>query len=165
MKQTEQPELELTDRLNWIAENLRICTKKGEIINLYPNIGQLQLHNSIEIQRSKGLPVRICLLKPRRVGWSTWCEADAFCDVFNRPNISALAVSADDQATDEIFRMTKMFHDELPFKRPTEYSNRKEIIYSKPHRSRIVAMSSGKVVLGRGATFQRLPFGGMLRGN
>ena len=147
---------ELNDKLNWIAENLRIITKRGDVVNLRPNFGQLQLHNSMQVQRDKGLPVRICLLKPRRVGWSTWCVGDSFCDIYNTANLSALEVSADDDSTDAIFRMAKRMNDSLPVQRKTEYSNRKEIVFSQPHGSRIIAQTAGKIVLGRGSTFQRL---------
>jgi len=144
------------DRLNWIADNLKIITKSGELVNLYPNIGQMMLHNSMEVQRSRGVPVKICLLKPRQVGWSTWSVADTFCDVVNRHNLSAIVVSADDDATDSIFKMARLMNEELPYKMPTEFSNRKEIVFGSPHRSRIIAQTAGKMVLGRGSTYKRV---------
>jgi hypothetical protein len=144
------------DRIDWISERLKIINKSGEMVSLWPNYGQLKLAKSIDLQRLRNIPVRIVLLKPRQVGWSTWSIADAFCDVYNKPNCNAIAVSADEDATDSVFRMAKLMHDQISPQRPTDYSNRKEIIYSHPHGSRFIAQTAGKKVLGRGSTFKRV---------
>lgn len=137
-------------RLNWIAENLRIINKDSEIVPLEPNIGQLMLNNAINLQRNRGLPVRIILLKPRQVGWSTWIEGDMFAEVYANKNIKGASISVDEDATNTLFEMTKLFYDELPTpKRETVYSNRKEISFAKPHRSSIIAQTAGKKVLAR----------------
>lgn len=121
---------------------------------LEPNIGQLMLNKVINSQRSAGFPVRILLLKPRQVGWSTWTEAEAFADINFNPNRTALCVSADTDSTDLVFNMTKLFQDCLPprFKRTTVANNSKNIIYKKPHRSKFLTQTAGKDVLGRGGT-------------
>jgi hypothetical protein len=137
-------------RLHWIAENLRITNKDSEIVPLEPNIGQLMLNNAINLQRSRNLPVRIVLLKPRQVGWSTWIEGDMFAEVYANKNIKGASISVDEDATNTLFEMTKLFYDELPPpKRGTVYSNRKEISFAKPHRSSIIAQTAGKTVLAR----------------
>jgi len=154
----DNKKIELISSLNWIRENLRIINKSGNIVNLEPNIGQLMLNKVINEQRSAGFPVRILLLKPRQVGWSTWSEGEAFFDINTRPNRTALCVSADTDSTDLVFNMTKLFQDFLPlgYKRDTVANNSKAIIYKKPHRSKFVTQTAGKDVLGRGGTIHFL---------
>jgi len=144
----------MDNSLDWIRRNLKIVNKAGDLVQLIPNIGQLLLHKSIELQRSKGLPVRIILLKPRQVGWSTWSEAEGFYEINNRANRTALVVSADTEATDFVFNMTKRYQEYMrpEMKRRTDASNRKEIVYSSPWSSRFVTQTAGKDVLGRGGT-------------
>jgi len=138
----------------WIQRNLKIIDKLGNLIGLDPNIGQLMLAKMIIKQRRLGLPVRIVLLKPRQVGWSTWSEAEAFCFINNNPNRTALVVSADLDSTNLVFNMAKLYQDQMPadIRLATKASSRKEIIYAKPHRSRFLTQTAGKDVLGRGGT-------------
>ena len=70
----------------WIKQNLSIIDKKGDLIRLFPNIGQLMLAKMMVRQRRAGFPVRIVLLKPRQVGWSTWSEAEGFHFINNNKN-------------------------------------------------------------------------------
>jgi len=60
--------------------------------------------------------------------------------------------SADQEATDKVFKMAKMFQDNMPpySIKKTKYSSRKEIVYDDPHRSSFLCQTSGKGVLGRG---------------
>jgi len=145
-----------TDRLAWIKENLKIIDKDGQLVPLKANEGQLILFNTMNEQRGRGLPVRIALLKPRQVGWTTWTEAEGFYDVYHRKNWNAMAVSMDTDSTDVVFGMTKLFHQEMPNQRATDNTNRKEIVFSKPHRSRFVAQTAGKVGVGRSFRSQYL---------
>ena len=144
--------------LNWIAENLRIINKSGELVNLEPNEGQYMLSKAISEQRNRGLPVRIVLLKPRQVGWSTWSEAELFCQINMKPNRTALVVSADTESTDMVFNMTRLFQDQMPkiYRKATRSSNRKEIVFDSPHRSKFLTQTAGKDVLGRGGTVHYL---------
>jgi len=149
--------MEPTDTLssiNWIAENLEIINKDGQLVPLDPNDGQLMLASVIQRQRDAGFPVRILLLKPRQVGWSTWSEGEGFYEVNSRKNWTALCVSADTESTDMVFNMTRTFQSHLPKKiqRPTVASNRKEIRYKEPHGSKFLTQTAGKDVLGRGGT-------------
>lgn len=141
--------IDTLDRLNWLSLNLRIIDKEGRLVRLYPNIQQIRLNNTVELQRSLGLPVRVVILKARQIGMSTWVEGLGFCDVYHKGNWSALAVSKDTDSTDTIFRMAKLFQEEVPVKLATDNSNRKEIIFSRPHRSRFMSQTAGKIGVGR----------------
>ena len=138
----------------WIQRNLKIIDKLGNLVGLGPNIGQLMLAKMIMRQRKAGLPVRIVLLKPRQVGWSTWSEAEGFYYINNFPNRTALVVSADLDSTNLVFNMTKLYQDQMPadIRLPTKASTRKEIVFADPHRSKFLTQTAGKDVLGRGGT-------------
>jgi intein/homing endonuclease len=146
------------DRVFWIRNNLRIITKDGRLIRLEPNIGQMMLHNSVQLQRERGLPVRVKLLKPRQVGWTTWTIAEGFYEVYSKPNWKAMAVSVDSDSTDNIFKMARTYHEELPasLQRKMDNTNKKEIVYSRPHRSSIISQTAGKLSLGRSFMAQYL---------
>lgn len=138
----------------WIKRNLQIIDKEGLLRPLEPNIGQLMLAKMIIRQRQAGFPVRIVLLKPRQVGWSTWSEAEGFYYINAYPNRTALVVSADLDSTNLVFNMTKLYQQQMPeaLRLPTTASTRKEIVFAPPHRSRFITQTAGKDVLGRGGT-------------
>ena len=137
----------------WISDNLKIINKDGVLVPLVANVGQIMLDNVVELQRSHGYPVRIILLKPRQVGWSTWSEALGFHYINTTSQRSALVVSADIDSTDFVFRMSKTFqsHINKGIRFKTSASSRKEIVY-KDSGSRFITQTAGKDVLGRGGT-------------
>ncbi|MCJ7482648.1 MAG: hypothetical protein MUO31_06755 [Thermodesulfovibrionales bacterium] len=142
----------VSTRLGWIAENLKIQNKAGRLVHLVANDGQILLNDTMEEQRRRSLPVRIVLLKPRQVGWTTWSEAEGFYDAYFRPNWQVFIGSLDTDSTDHVFSMTKLFLSEIADPKPTDATNRKEIIFSAPHRSKIIAQTAGKEGFGRGYT-------------
>lgn len=140
------------DRVNWMAKYLKIMTMEGNIEPLVLNDAQLKVHNTLELQRKAGLPMRIIVLKARREGVSTYSEARFFSEINFKQNRIACICSADLESSHKVFRMTKLFQDSLPksMKRGTDYSNRNEISYAAPHRSVFAVQTAGKDVLGRG---------------
>ena len=146
-----------TTYINWMRENLKIKDKEtARLIPFYPNLAQRRVWNTMELQASRNLPVRILIAKARQEGVSTLIEAAAFTMINFHPNTIAQVVSADDDSTDLVFSMSKLMQDELPghIRRPTIRSSRKEIAYAKPHRSKFIVQTAGKDVLGRGGTIQ-----------
>lgn len=140
------------DAMNWMAQYLKISTVHGQIRPLVANIAQLKVHNTLLLQEKAGVGIRALILKARREGVSTYVAGRFFMECNILPNRTATVVSADAEATDKVFKMTTRFQDHMPpnFKRPTDYSSRKEIIYSAPHSSAIQCYTAGKEVLGRG---------------
>jgi len=137
----------------WMDANLKIVDMDGKISPLSLNTAQRMLHKTIEeIQLQKGYPVRIIVCKARREGVSTYSEARFFYEINQRRHVNAVVVSADIASTNKVFRMAKLFQKHLPkkIKRATEFSNRKEIVYSEPHGSAFAAQTAGTDVLGRG---------------
>jgi hypothetical protein len=138
-----------------MRENLKIRDKAtARLVPLNPNLAQLKVWNTMELQRSRELPVRVLIAKARQEGVSTLIEGTNFAMINHHPNTVAQVVSADDDSTDQVFSMTKLMQQEMPGynRRPTVRSSRKEIAYSAPHRSKFVVQTAGKDVLGRGGT-------------
>ena len=140
------------DPITYMQNYLKIVTMEGDLSPLHCNLAQLKVHNSLERQRTAGLPQRAIVLKARREGVSTYAEGRCFYEINARPRRNACICSADLDASNKVFKMAKLFQDSMPegLKRPTDYSNRKEIVYSAPHMSSFFAATAGKDVLGRG---------------
>lgn len=146
---------EVADSLSFPAfaeRALRIITMQGQLAWLRLNLPQRKVHSILLKQEEAGFPMRAIILKARREGVSTLVEARYFREINRRQMRYACVCSADTDATDKVFKMTSLFQQEIPpdLKRPTDYSNRKEIIYSAPHRSQFLCQTAGKDVLGRG---------------
>lgn len=163
MQATASPQIDIQANwekttIGWQRRNLKIVTKKPDLVNLHHNIAQLQLINARELQRKKNYPVRIIIVKARQKGLSTGEAADTFEDINRNPNKHACLISVDIDSTNKVFRMIRIFQQEMPsdVKRITVASNRKEIAYAEPHRSSILCQTAGKEVLGRGGTTQRV---------
>lgn len=146
------------DPVNWMRQYLKIVTMDGTLCPLSLNLAQLKVHNTLEMQRREGFPMRAMVLKARREGVSTYSEGRCFHEINVHPMRNAAIVSADDDATDKVFGMAKLFQEKMPsgLKRPTQYSSKKEIVYADPHRSSLHAYTAGKKVLGRGGQLHYL---------
>ncbi len=138
-------------RRDWIQTNLKIMDRHARISPLNLNVGQLMFFDVMDRIRKAKQPVRIVLLKPRRVGWTTASCADAFFESWSIQNWRSMVVSVDADSTENVFRMIHLFNEELAedLRRPMDATNRKEIIFSAPHRSSLLAQTAGKVALGR----------------
>lgn len=150
----EEPNLDI---LGWMMRNLFIRHQDtGELVIFRPNCAQLRLWGAINAQMSRDLPVRLIIVKARQEGVSTLIEGLLFQMINRYPDKLAQVVSADTDSTNLVFTMSKLFHEQMPsdLKRPTDYSNKKEIVYSAPHRSKLMVQTAGKDVLGRGGTAQ-----------
>jgi len=136
----------------YARRNLKIITMAGRLEFLNLNEPQLRVHDILEAQREAGLPMRAIVLKARREGVSTYVSARYFREVNRLPNRGACICSADEASTNKVFGMTKLFQSEIPAdtRRETDYSSRKEIVYSAPHRSALACQTAGTDVLGRG---------------
>lgn len=137
---------------SYASEALKIVTMDGRLEFLNLNAPQLKVHSVMLAQQEASLPMRVLVLKARREGVSTYVSGRYYREINRMPLRYACVCSADIEATDKVFKMVSLFQDEIPgeFKRPTDYSNRKEIIYSAPHRSQFLCQTAGKDVLGRG---------------
>jgi hypothetical protein len=139
--------------LYWMAQNLKIIDVDGNIVPLSLNFAQHRVHKTLyEIQEKNNLPIRAVICKARREGVSTYIAGRLFTEVNKTPRRYACVCSADLDASNKVFKMVRFFQDQITdeWRLLTEYSNRKEIVYSAPHGSEFVVQTAGKDVLGRG---------------
>ena len=153
---------------DYIETCLKIRTKSGAIIPFKLNAAQQKLYDVARKQQESGRPVRIIILKARQLGFSTLAEALIFHACATRPNSTALIVTHREDATANLFRMSKLYYDELPeeVKPMLRTSNAQEIIFENPTRStkekaerpglrsRIRCATAGGKGIGRSDTLQ-----------
>jgi len=139
-------------------DGFKILTKTEGMIDLVPNWQQCRLITAVGMQQGLGLPIRILILKFRQGGFSTAVEAIIFkhCDTI--PYKRGFVCAHDEDSSETLFRMTKLYYDEQPpgRRKPTDYSSKKEIMWSAPHRSLMQVQTAGKVSLGRSKTIDYL---------
>ena len=122
---------------DYIESCLKIRTKSGAVIPFRLNAAQKKLYDVARRQQEAGRPVRIIILKARQLGFSTLTEGLIFHACATRPNTNALIVTHREDATANLFRMSKLFYDELPepVKPMLRTSNAQELVFENPTRS------------------------------
>lgn len=122
---------------DYIENCLKIRTKSGAVIPFRLNAAQRKLYAVARRQQEQGKPVRIIILKARQLGFSTLTEGLIFHACATRPNTNALIVTHREDATANLFRMSKLFYDELPepIKPMLRTSNAQELVFENPTRS------------------------------
>ena len=157
----------LLNCLQFIQLFLKIRTKDGHIIPFLLNEPQRRLYEVIRKQWQAGKPVRIIILKARQMGFSTLTEAVIFWLAVTAFNVECMIVAHTDEATKNLFRMSKRFYDHLPDKlKPMQQSsNAQELVFAKPARqkgnakglnSRIRCATAGGDGIGRSYTLKAL---------
>ena len=146
----------------YIEEFLKIKTKDSQISSFKMNKPQLKLYNLLKKQSEEGKPQRVIILKARQMGFSTLTEAILFKRTATRANVTSGIIAHKDDATTNLFNMSKLYLNELPevLKPQTKASNAKEIIFDNREntglRSKIKCMTAGGDSVGRSDTFQNL---------
>ena len=143
-------------RWAWIAENLSIIGKDGDVRRMLPNRGQCHLIAAMQLQESKGLPVRIILLKSRQFGGSTAIQADIFARCYLLENRRSFTCAHDAMATNNLYGMTKFYQLSMDkrVKLPTDAVNGYELAFSQPHGGRMRIATAGTPDAARSGTFQ-----------
>ena len=113
---------------------------------------QKRLAAAIDHERRMGRAPKIVVLKSRRIGASTLAEAELFRECHCRAHKQALVVAHNSDSADTIFKMSKLFYDELPqgMKPPTKYETKK-LIHFDHNGSRMQVVVAGEA---RGYTAQ-----------
>ena len=149
---------------------LKIRTKAGEIIPFEWNAPQERLYSEIKQQVDAGLPVRLVVLKARQEGISTMTESLIFHRTATQFNTDSLIIAHQEDATANLFRMSKLFYEELPkpLKPMLKASNAQELLFENPTRraddkqrrpglrSRIRCVTAGGKGIGRSDTVRNL---------
>ena len=100
--------------MDYIENCLKIKTKSGTVVPFRLNDAQRKLYAVAKRQQDAGKPVRLIILKARQLGFSTLTEGLIFHACATRKNVNALIVAHREDATANLFRMSKLFYDELP---------------------------------------------------
>ncbi|MNC10429.1 Terminase-like family protein [compost metagenome] len=131
---------------------------------------QRKIDAAIEAQRAARKPVRLIILKYRQGGASTYTEGRIFHDTSMNKLTNSLIVAHEDDASTNLFNMSKLFYDELPdeLKPMKKASNAKEVVFENPTmdpsekkrnpglRSRIKIASANNMGAGRSSTIHNL---------
>lgn len=153
---------------DYIEHCLKIRTKSGAVVPFHLNAAQRKLYDVARAQQERGHGVRIIILKARQLGFSTLTEGLIFHACATRSNTNALIVTHREDATANLFRMSKLFYDELPepVKPMLRASNAQELVFENPTRSakekaerpglrsRIRCATAGGKGIGRSDTLQ-----------
>lgn len=128
----------------YIQAFLKIKTKDNKIVPFLLNEPQLKLYDVIKQQSKKQVPIRLIILKARQMGFSTLTEALIFHRTATKENISSMIITHKDEATTNLFNMSKLFFDYLPviLKPMKKASNAKEIIFENPTKKDIQKLSN-----------------------
>ena len=124
--------------MDYIENCLKIKTKSGTVVPFRLNDAQRKLYAVAKRQQDAGKPVRLIILKARQLGFSTLTEGLIFHACATRKNVNALIVAHREDATANLFRMSKLFYDELPapVKPMLRASNAQELVFENPSKLR-----------------------------
>lgn len=149
---------------------LKIRTKEGRLKDFSLNTMQRKIDATIEQLRQQQKPVRIIILKYRQGGASTYTEGRIFHSTTMNKLTNSLIVAHEEDASTNLFNMSKLFYDELPseIKPMRKSSNAKELVFENPTldpeekrdnpglRSRIKIATANNMGAGRSATIHNL---------
>ncbi|MDD3089948.1 MAG: hypothetical protein PHT95_08410, partial [Candidatus Omnitrophica bacterium] len=93
------------------------------------NRPQRILHAIVEKQRQEMGCVRIVLDKARRFGGSTYIEGRGYWKTSLNFNYNAFVLAHEEDSTDTLFSMARLFHERNPIKPATKYSSKKELLF------------------------------------
>lgn len=155
----------------WYIENfLKIRDKRAEIIPFKLNQAQNIVNDLIDKCEEEQRLKRFIVLKARQMGLSTLFEGLIFQDSATQDNKNSLIIAHEEQASTNLFNMSKLFFDYLPdlIKPMKKYSNGKVLQFENPTsddsekavnpglRSKITIATAGAGEVGRSATIHNL---------
>ena len=126
----------LRDAKKYIEAFLCIKTKESEIVPFRLNSAQNRLYECIKEQQAEGKPIRIIILKSRQMGFSTLTEALIYYKTATRSNVNSFIITHKDDATTNLFNMSKLFQERNPARPLLKNSNAKELIFEKQDKMR-----------------------------
>lgn len=137
---------------------LKIKTKDAKLVSLKLKKSQEKILTAMNKQRMAGQPVRLGLLKYRQGGVSTFCEAVIFSITSQQSNKNAIIISSDDDGSNHLFEMSKLYHEQLELEQPhlapkRKYSNEKKLEFANRHSLILIDTAQNKRA-GRSYTFQ-----------
>lgn len=125
----------LSDPKSYLENFLKIKTKRNRIEPLKLNTAQLRLYELIRRLEKEGKPIRIIILKSRQMGFSTLTEALIYYRTATRKNVNSFIITHKDEATTNLFNMSKLFQEKNPVRPMLKNSNAKELIFENPTKN------------------------------
>lgn len=125
----------LRDPKLYIESYLKIKTKDSRIVSFRLNSAQIRLYQLIDRLKKEGKPIRIIILKARQMGFSTLTEGMIYFNTATKKNVNSLIITHKDEATTNLFNMSKLFQDHNPVRPMMKNSNAKELIFDNPSRN------------------------------
>ena len=119
----------------YIEKYLKIRTKEGTIVPFKMNKAQIRLMQLVDDLEKAGKPVRILVLKARQMGFSTLTEGIIYKKTATRRFVNSFIIAHKDDATTNLFNMSKLYHDENPMRPMLKTSNAKELLFENPTRN------------------------------
>lgn len=92
----------------------KILNKRKEIVPAIAHDWQLELDEKLEAQRAAGQPMRVIILKARKLGMSTWIALKFLQRVTQLPYQAAVVVAQDVSTAGDILGMAKLAYQLLP---------------------------------------------------
>lgn len=134
---------------------MKILTKAGEMVPLQLNRAQRYIHQKLEEQREKTGKVRAIVLKGRQQGASTYIGARFYWRASGEFGKRVQILTHEIPATQNLFRMTKRYHDNCPavLRPSTSNSSTTELVFDKLD-TRYGISTAGSQATGRSATAQ-----------
>jgi hypothetical protein len=115
MDLTEKQREQLKHDYSWYARNFfNIVATNGDTVKLAPRLGQNKLYAAIEKQRKAGLPIRVRVLKARKIGFSTSSQQILVQRATTRANHFALTVAHDKTTAAALFNIGNYGFERLP---------------------------------------------------
>lgn len=123
---------------------LSIKTKSGDLIKFVPNKAQRYVLAIIRELQSEGKLIRLWILKARQLGISTLIEAIVYVFTSQNSNINSLIMADEGEHSNNLFEMSKLYHERLTIDEPhlapeLKKSNEKKLEFAKIHSQTIIA--------------------------
>ena len=130
---------------DWFADNLVIIDRQETKVPLLVNWQQRQVLFWVGMQIAFGVPIRLIVLKARRVGISTAITGLLTYMTVTRPNYSAWVIAHHGAATNMLGQIAKRYRDWMPpqYQRELTRDNQRQVIYSPPHDSSLTFATAG----------------------
>lgn len=158
------------DKKWYIEKFLKIRDKRAQIIPFKLNNAQNIVMELIKKDEKEGKPKRYIVLKARQMGLSTLFEGLIFQDTATHENKNSLIIAHEEQASSNLFNMSKLYYDFLPdvIKPMKKYANGKILSFENPTnedaekmknpglRSKIAIATAGAGEVGRSATYHNI---------
>lgn len=146
----------------YIEQHLYIRTKESNIKLFKLNKPQERLYKVLADQYSRGVPLRVIILKARQLGFSTCVGGISFKGTTTEFNVNTTIVAHREDATRNLFEMYKLFYERLDddIKPAKRKSNAYELSFDNEEgtglKSKIVCYTAGGQGIGRSTTINNL---------